>query len=161
SSEHKPRRPGAKFANRPRGKASTHTNIADETAAENARIRRWKHLGDFVVGPCNRVAHAAAVSIVESHAHQANPLVLHRPVGTGKPHLLEGIYSGLRKAHPHWRISFATAEDFTNRFVQAMRLGKLGAFRRFFRASDVLLLDDLNFLATKKATQEEFLHTFD
>jgi len=82
-------------------------------------------------------------------------------VGTGKTHLLEGIYGGLRRSQPTWRVCYVTSEDFTNRFVQAMRLGKLGAFRKFFRECDALLVDDLHFLASKKATQEEFLHTFD
>jgi chromosomal replication initiator protein len=88
-------------------------------------------------------------------------LVLHGPVGTGKTHLLEGTYAGLRKARPDWRVCFVTAEDFTNRFVQGMRLGKLGAFRKHFRECDALLMDDLHFLASKRATQEEFLHTCD
>ncbi len=125
------------------------------------RARRWHRLSDFVVGPCNRLAHAAALSVVEEPGQHANPLVLHGPVGTGKTHLLEGIYAGLRRARPDWRVCYVTAEDFTNRFVQAMRLGKLGAFRKQFRDADALLLDDLDFLAAKKATQEEFLHTFD
>jgi chromosomal replication initiator protein len=123
--------------------------------------RRWHRLGDFVVGACNRVAHASALSIVESPGRSVNPLVLHGPVGTGKTHLLEGIYAGLRKQHPEWRVCYITAEEFTNRFVQAMRLGKLGSFRKHFRECDALLLDDLHFLARKRATQEEFLHTFD
>jgi chromosomal replication initiator protein len=107
------------------------------------------------------VAHASAQSVVETPGDGPNPLVLHGPVGTGKTHLLEGIYAGVRKNRPGWRVCFVTAENFTNRFVQAMRLGKLGAFRKHFRECDVLLLDDLHFLATKKATQEEFQHTFD
>jgi chromosomal replication initiator protein len=114
-----------------------------------------------VVGTCNRVAYASALSTVESPGQAANPLVLHGPVGTGKTHLLEGIYAGLRKTQPEWRVVYVTAEDFTNRFVQAMRLGKLAAFRKHFREADALLLDDLHFLASKRATQEEFLHTFD
>src|SRR5262249_16796436 len=79
----------------------------------------------------------------------------------GKTHLLEGVYAGLRKTRPDWRVVFVTAEDFTNRFVQAMRLGKLSAFRKHFREVDALLIDDLHFLASNRATQEEFLHTFD
>jgi chromosomal replication initiator protein len=125
------------------------------------RARRWHRLVDFVVGSCNRVAHASALSVLEGPGQGVNPLVWHGPVGTGKTHLLEGIYAGLRKSQPDWRVCYATAEDFTNRFVQAMRLGKLGAFRKHFRECDALLLDDLHFLATKRATQEEFLHTFD
>ena len=123
--------------------------------------RRWFRLSEFVVGPCNRVAHASAVSVVEAPGQGVNPLVLHGPVGTGKTHLLEGIYAGLRKHQPDTRVCYVTAEDFTNRFVQAMRFGKLGAFRKHFRECDSLLVDDLDFLASKRATQEEFLHTFD
>ncbi len=123
--------------------------------------RRWRQLNEFVVGASNRVAHASAVSVVEEPGQGANPLVLHGPVGTGKTHLLEGIYAGLRHGRPQWRVCFVTAEDFTNRFIQAMRLGKLGGFRKHFRECDALLIDDLHFLASKRATQEEFLHTFD
>jgi chromosomal replication initiator protein len=129
--------------------------------APAGRTRRWRRLGDFIVGPCNRVAHASALSVVEAPGDGPNPLVLHGPVGTGKTHLLEGIYAGLRRSHPDWRVCYVSTEDFTNRFVQAMRIGKLGTFRKQFRGCDALLVDDLHFLATKKATQEEFLHTFD
>jgi chromosomal replication initiator protein len=142
-----------------RSENSEQQSLFDRTAPR--RARRWKKLDEFVVGPCNRVAHAAALSVVEMPAEGGSPLVLHGAVGTGKTHLLEGIYVGLRRAHPEWRVCFETAEGFTNRFVQAMRLGKLGGFRRHFRECDVLLLDDLHFLATKKATQEEFLHSLD
>jgi chromosomal replication initiator protein len=134
---------------------------AEEIPSSPKRARRWHRLSEFVVGPCNRVAHASALSVVEAAGEGPNPLVFHGPVGTGKTHLLEGIYAGVRRAHPDWRVCYATTEDFTNRFVQAMRLGKLGAFRKHFRECDALLIDDLHFLAGKKATQEEFLHTFD
>ncbi len=122
--------------------------------------RRWKSLADFVSGPCNRVAHASALSVVEEPGQGANPLVIHGPVGTGKTHLLEGIFLGLKKQSDQ-RPVYTTAEEFTTRFVQASRLGKMSQFRRQFRECSTLLLDDLHFLATKKATQEEFLHTFD
>jgi chromosomal replication initiator protein len=125
------------------------------------RARRWRRLSEFVVGPCNRVAHASALSVVEAPGDGANPLVLYGPVGTGKTHLLQGVYAGLRQARPDWRVCYVTAEDFTNRFVQARFQGKFGAFRKHFRECDALLLDDLHFLASKHATQEEFLHTFD
>jgi chromosomal replication initiator protein len=122
--------------------------------------RRWKSLGDFVTGQCNRVAHASALSVVEEPGQCANPLVIHGPVGTGKTHLLEGIFAGLKRQCEH-RPCYVTAEEFTTRFVQASRLGKMSAFRRQFRECSALVLDDLHFLATRKATQEEFLHTFD
>jgi chromosomal replication initiator protein len=123
--------------------------------------RRWRQLQEFVVGSCNRVAHASALSIVDGGSDGLHSLVLHGPVGLGKTHLLEGVYAGLRLRRPDWRVVFATAEEFTNRFLPAMRLGKLASFRKHFRECDVLLLDDLHFLAGKRATQEEFLHTFD
>jgi chromosomal replication initiator protein len=123
--------------------------------------RRWHHLHEFVVGPCNRVAYAAALSVVEQPGQGSNPLVLHGPVGTGKTHLLEGIYAGLRRRNPERRVIYIAAEDFTNRFIAAVRFGKQTAFRKHFRSGDVFLLDDLHFLAKKRATQEEFLHTFD
>jgi chromosomal replication initiator protein len=133
--------------------------LARPTAAQRAG-RRWKTLAEFVVGPCNRVAHASAVSAAEEPGQAANPLVIHGPVGTGKTHLLEGVYAG-SKRQADARPCYVTAEEFTTRFVQASRLGKMSAFRRQFRECSALLFDNLNFLATKRATQEEFLHTFD
>lgn len=130
-------------------------------ARPTKRTRRWHRLGDFVVGTCNRLAHASALGVIEQPGQCASPLVVHGPVGTGKTHLLEGIYAGLRKKHPDWRVCFASAEDFTNRFVHAMHQGKLAAFRKHYREADAFLIDDLHFLARKRATQEEFLHTFD
>lgn len=122
--------------------------------------RRWKSLADFVVGPCNRVAYASALSIIDESSEPANPLVIHGPVGTGKTHLLEGIYAGLKRKSDQ-RPCYVTAEEFTTRFVQASRLGKMSTFRRQFRECSSLLLDNLNFLANKRGSQEEFLHTFD
>jgi chromosomal replication initiator protein len=122
--------------------------------------RRWRLLADFVVGSCNRVAHAAAMSVVEEPGEGVNPLVIHGPVGTGKTHLLEGMFAGLKRKSDQ-RPCYVTAEEFTTRFVQASQHGKMAAFRRQFRECSALLLDDLHFLATKKATQAEFLHTFD
>jgi chromosomal replication initiator protein len=129
------------------------------TAARNGR--RWKSLADFVVGASNRVAHASALSVVDEPGDCANPLVIHGPVGTGKTHLLEGIYAGLRKAHPESRPTFLTAEEFTTRFVQACRFDKQPAFRRQVRDCSALLLDDLHFLATKPGSQKEFMQTLD
>jgi chromosomal replication initiator protein len=123
--------------------------------------RRWRALEEFVVGACNRVAHAAALGLIEAPEDVPYPLVLHGPVGTGKTHLLEGIFAGLERTQPDWRVAFVTAEEFTNRFVQAMHHRKLSAFRKQFRECDALLVDDLHFLARKQATQEEFLHSLD
>jgi chromosomal replication initiator protein len=133
----------------------------ERIAPRRPRQRQWRQLADFMVGACNRVAHAAALHAFEAPHETPSPLVFHGPVGTGKTHLLEGVYSGLRKTQADWRVTQIRAEDFTNRFVQAMRLSKLSGFRHQFRCLDALLIDDLQFLATKPATQEEFLHTLD
>jgi chromosomal replication initiator protein len=126
-----------------------------------ANSRRWKSLAEFVVGACNRVAHASALSVVDEPGDAANPLVLHGPVGTGKTHLLEGIYAGIRKKWPDLRPVYVTAEEFTTRFVQACRFDKQGQFRRQMRDCSALLIDDLQFLATKPASQKEFIQTLD
>lgn len=144
----------------PRGRGTARSS-AEPDRNGTRPARRWKSLADFVVGQCNRVAHASALSVVEEPGLGANPLVLHGPVGTGKTHLLEGIHAGLRKRWQDQRPCYATAEEFTTRFVQAARFGKQNHFRRQFRDCSALLLDDLHFLAGKRATQEEFLHTFD
>jgi chromosomal replication initiator protein len=145
----------------PEPKARKRAEAESGERPERARTaRRWRLLSEFVVGPCNRVAHAAAMNVVEEPGDSANPLVLHGPVGTGKTHLLEGIYAGLKRRagfHP----CYVTAEEFTTKFVQAARLGKMSTFRRQFRECSALLLDNLNFLANKRGSIEEFLYTFD
>jgi chromosomal replication initiator protein len=133
----------------------------DPGRRQPVRPRRWRSLQDFIVGPCNRVAHASAVSLVETPEECPIPLVLHGAVGVGKTHLLEGICEALSRKHSEWRVLFLTAEDFTNRFVQAMHQHKLNAFRKQMRDCDALFIDDVGFLAKKQATQEEFLHTLD
>jgi chromosomal replication initiator protein len=135
-----------------------------QAARGNAKpARRWRSLAEFVVGPCNRVAHASALSVVEEPGLGANPLVLYGPTGTGKTHLLEGIYAGLRKRYPDQKVLFVSAEDFMNRFLASLHRGTQQAFRKQFRECFALLVDDLSFLAgpSKNATKVEFLHTFD
>ncbi len=123
--------------------------------------RRWKGLSDFVVGASNRVAHASALSVVDEPGDAANPLVLHGPVGTGKTHLLEGIYAGLRKKWPDLRPVYITAEEFTTRFVQACRFDKQSAFRRQMRDCSALLIDDIQFFEKKVGSQKELIQTID
>lgn len=158
-------REAAETAREPNEAAQPHAALvhapSPKASVRHVRTRRWRKLGDFAEGSCNRVALAAARHMIEAPGQGPNPLVVHGPAGAGKSHLLEGIYVGLRHTRPDWRVVFTTAEDFTHRFVQAMRFGKLGGFRKQFRDADALLVDDVHFLAKKKATQEELLHTLD
>jgi chromosomal replication initiator protein len=165
---HDPHTPGSKrdlFGDpiqtpKPKGRRSLpdDDDLAKPIASSRSN-RRWKLLSEFVVGSSNRLAHASALSVLESPGEEVNPLVLHGPVGTGKTHLLEGIYAGLKRQSDQ-RPVYITAEEFTTRFVQAVHNNRMGAFRRQFRECTALLLDDLHFLATKKSTQAEFLNTF-
>jgi chromosomal replication initiator protein len=125
-----------------------------------AQGRPVKRLEDFVAGPGNRLALAAAQELVQSAGAAFNPLVVHGGVGLGKTHLLEGMAVALRARHPALRIIQLTAEAFTNSFLDAMRSGSLAQFRARHRGAGALLLDDVHFLAAKRATQDEFLHTF-
>ena len=125
-----------------------------------AQSRPPRRLDDFVVGPCNRLGHAAAVEMALSLGGSYNPLVVHAGVGLGKTHLLEGISHALRTRNPGIRLIHGTAEAFTNGFLDAMRAGTLAGFRSRHRQAHALIIDDIHFLAAKRATQDEFLHTF-
>jgi chromosomal replication initiator protein len=114
----------------------------------------------FVIGPGNRFAHAAALAVAEQPGHAYNPLFIHGPPGLGKTHLLHAIANYARERNPSLAVRYATVEDFTGEFVQAMRRGDGEPFRRRFREADLLLLDDVQFLAERARTKEELFHTF-
>ncbi len=114
----------------------------------------------FVVGSCNQFAHAAALSVSENLAGSYNPLFLYGGVGLGKTHLMSAVgYEVLSKNHTK-RVSFSTSEEFTNEVISAIRFDKMADFRNKYRNVDLLLIDDIQFIAGKERTQEEFFHTF-
>ncbi len=115
---------------------------------------------NFVVGPGNRLAHAAALAVSESPATVYNPLFMHGSVGLGKTHLLQAICHTLLARDAQTRILYLSCEDFTNHFISAVENGDLDTFRQRYRHGDILLVDDIHFLANKERTQEEFFHTF-
>jgi chromosomal replication initiator protein len=117
-------------------------------------------LDDFVVGPCNRMAYTSALAVTEGSAPQFSLLFIYGGCGLGKTHLLQGICNGLAGRATDRRWLYVSGEEFTNQFLLALRDGKLEEFRRRFRSLDVLVVDDIHFLANKRATQEEFLHTY-
>ncbi len=115
----------------------------------------------FVVGPSNQLAHAASLAVAEAPGGRHNPLFLYGGVGLGKTHLMNAIGQRIRKRAPNARILYVSAERFTNEFVRALQHRRIEAFHRRYREQcDVLLLDDVQFLASKEQTQEEFFHTF-
>lgn len=122
--------------------------------------RSNRRLENYVTGPGNRLAHAAAMEMAQTAGASFNPLVIHGGIGLGKTHLLEGIAQTLRARFPGMNVMQITAESFTNMFLDAMRHGTLQAFRLKYRALGALLIDDIHFLAAKRATQDEMLHTF-
>ena len=114
----------------------------------------------FVVGQSNHLAYNAAIYVAEFPGVQYNPLFIHGNCGLGKTHLLQGICKKFIEFHPTKRWLYLTGEEFTNEFLSALRGNKLDIFRRKMRDLDLLVIDDVHFLGGKKATQEEFLHTF-
>ncbi len=116
-------------------------------------------LDDFVVGESNRLAYAAACHVVERPANHYNPLFFHGGCGIGKTHLLQAVCNGIRERHSSKRWRYVTGEEFTNDYVYAIKAREMDAFHARYRGIDCLVIDDVHFLANKRATQEEFLHT--
>ncbi len=114
----------------------------------------------YVVGPCNRFAHAAAVGVAESPGTNYNPYFIHGNVGLGKTHLMQSMCHALLDRDPNVRILYLSCETFLNHFISALDGGDLQEFRNRYRNVDVLVVDDIHLLANKERTQEEFFHTF-
>lgn len=115
---------------------------------------------NFVVGACNKMAHAAAQAIARAPAQSYNPLFVYGGVGLGKTHLMQAAGNMILKTHPGKRVVYLSAEQFVNTFIDAIKRNERLSFQHTFRNVDVLLIDDIHFLAGKESTQEEFFHTF-
>lgn len=114
----------------------------------------------FVVGNSNKLAHAAALAVAEHPAENYNPLFIHGESGLGKTHLLYAIAHGLKQNHPEAKVVYIKGDDFTNELVASIQEGKNAEFREKYRQATLLLVDDVQFIAGKVQTQEEFFHTF-
>jgi chromosomal replication initiator protein len=115
---------------------------------------------NFVVGPSNRLSHAAALAVVDGVGRTYNPLFIHGKLGLGKTHLLQGICHQLLQRNPNTKMLYIPCEVFINAFISALGKNRVEAFRDRYRQLDVLVIDDIHFLANKDHTQEEFFHTF-
>ncbi len=138
-----------------------------EQFSEGLSFEDFFTFSNFIVGSTNRFAHAAALAVAEANIPQStyNPLVIYGPSGVGKTHLMLAIKNHIRKKFPNKNVEFIRGEDFTNQLIRALQQGNLGLgtiddFRNKFRNVDVLLIDDIHFIAGKEQTQEEFFNTF-
>ncbi len=123
-------------------------------------INTDKTFSSFVVGPDNEFAHAACEAVANNPAQAYNPLFLYGETGLGKTHLMHAIAHRAHKRHPDLRIKYVSSEKFTNEFIHTIQEGTFKQFREKYRKLDVLLIDDIHFLANKERIQEEFFHTF-
>src|SRR5450432_2594483 len=115
---------------------------------------------NFVTGPCNRLGHAASVAVAEQPGKSYNPLFIHGGVGLGKTHLLQAVCQKLLERQEDARILYLSCDSFINQFITAIETGEMNQFRFRYRNVDMLVIDDIHFLAGRDRTQEEFFHTF-
>ena len=124
------------------------------------RLNELHTFDNFVVGPSNRIAHAACSAIAQSPGTTYNPLFLHGSVGLGKSHLLQATCHQLLATFPDHRIRYLTCEQFVNEFISAIQRNELLSFREHYRDTDAIMIDDIQFLSRAERSQEEFFHTF-
>lgn len=134
--------------------------VSEEMSELSSPLDARYTFDSFVVGKPNALAHAAARRVVESATVPFNPLFIYGGVGLGKTHLMHAIAWALKEQHPNKRVMYLSAEKFMYQFVRAIRGNDTMAFKEFFRSVDVLMMDDIQFIAGKESTQEEFFHTF-
>lgn len=117
-------------------------------------------LENFVVGPTNNLAYAAAQAVVANPGTSYNPLFIYGGTGVGKTHLMIAIGNAISKKNPHFKVNSCSSEKFTNDYVVALQTKQFGTFRNRYRGADILLIDDIQFFSGREGTQEEFFHTF-
>ena len=150
----------AEVAPEPRAASTPAPAITPSHAGEHPALNPKYTFDTFVIGPSNRFPHAAALAVAEQPARSYNPLFIYGPAGLGKTHLLHAIGHEVRRLYPAAVVRYVSSEQFMNEFIQGVREERMPSFRRRYREADVLLVDDIQFLARGEQTQEEFFHTF-
>ena len=141
--------------------ADTHSAVSSDSGWDSsARLNPNYTFDTFVIGQSNRFAHAAAFAVSESPAQAYNPLFIYGDSGLGKTHLLHAIGHYAKHLFPSLRVRYVNSEEFTNDFINSIRDDEGSSFKQIYRNVDMLLIDDIQFLAGKEHTQEEFFHTF-
>ncbi len=142
------------------GRATTVVEEPMRPPAKPAADGATRTFDDFVRGPSNRFAYAAAFAVAETPGRSYNPLFIYGDAGLGKTHLLHSIKHYVQVNYPDYIVRYVTSETFLNEFIESIRLSTSAEFKRRYRDVDVLLVDDIQFLESRKETQEEFFHTF-
>jgi chromosomal replication initiator protein len=151
------------YTARPKAMAAA---VGDTSAGEpiftapTSQLNQKFRFDNFVVGSCNQFAHAAARAVANSPSRSYNPLFIYGGVGMGKTHLMHAVGTALLEKYPGMRIVYTSSERFMNEMISCIKSDRMPAFHRYYRSADVLLIDDIQVLAGKERTQEEFFHTF-
>jgi len=134
--------------------------LSFESETERLALNNDYTFDNFVTGPCNRLGHAASIAVAENPGKVYNPLFIHGDVGLGKSHLLQAICHQIKTNNNSAKILYISCETFTNHFIEAIEHGALHRFRYRYRHVDALIIDDVQFLAARERSREEFFHTF-